>query len=441
MGLVFAANGERRRPDVDAMQADDRKPTGNTHMRKNLRRNRAISTAARLLTGLALTLCLTTLASADDKAAAPKVKAGEIIVKAAPALTTDALRQLADKAGCDYLRSIPYCPGYYVVRLKKYSDAKKRPVAPVEIDADTTSTITALQQTSGILAADPNYVERLHEVRLPLIPFRRPEPPKTSAAKSRATAPSAPTTFTPNDPLYPKQWGMVAVRMPEAWTIQSGARSVVVGMVDSGIDRTHPDFALADGTGSRILAAKNFHDDDGTGANPVDPAAYDDTNGHGTHTAGTVGATTNNSTPTGVTGVAGYNGGNVDIKFKIARVFGTDGSATAEEVYSGFGYLIDENVDVINYSGGGNRVAATSLESTTIARGLAKGITIVVSLGNDSTDQGGNANTKLPGKHRWGDRRLSCQYQQFSFVLLKFRWEGSNRCAGWRFLYQCRTVL
>ena len=133
---------------------------------------------------------------------------------------------------------------------------------------------------------------------------------------------------TPNDPFYNQLWGMNKINAPQAWDVQTGNSSVIVGVIDSGVDWTHPDLIDniwqnmgedADGDGSIFEwngsqwifdpGDENGIDDDGNGyvddfvgwdfhENDNDPY---DICGHGTHVAGTIGAKGNNNT--GVSGV------------------------------------------------------------------------------------------------------------------------------------------
>ncbi|NLB64837.1 MAG: peptidase S8, partial [Fibrobacter sp.] len=92
----------------------------------------------------------------------------------------------------------------------------------------------------------------------------------------------------PNDPYYQEQWNYEQIRLPQAWTVTRGAPWVRVAVLDTGISSSHPDLQdLID-----LTEAYNFYD------NNTD---VNDGNGHGTHVAGTIGATTNNSA--GVAGV------------------------------------------------------------------------------------------------------------------------------------------
>jgi hypothetical protein len=129
------------------------------------------------------------------------------------------------------------------------------------------------------------------------------------------------TTAIPNDTLFPNLWGLLNTTTPNAdihavnaWDISTGGTSTVVGVVDTGIDYTHPDlaanvwsaptqFTITIGTrsltcpaGSHGFNAIAFSQmNDVAACNPMDD------NNHGTHTAGTIGAVGNNSA--GVTGI------------------------------------------------------------------------------------------------------------------------------------------
>ena len=49
------------------------------------------------------------------------------------------------------------------------------------------------------------------------------------------------STLVPNDPLYNQQWYLPKIKAPEAWDINQGSPSIVVGIDDTGVDWDHPD--------------------------------------------------------------------------------------------------------------------------------------------------------------------------------------------------------
>jgi lantibiotic leader peptide-processing serine protease len=89
------------------------------------------------------------------------------------------------------------------------------------------------------------------------------------------------------------QWDMRQIHAPEAHAITGGSPAVVVGDIDTGLDKDHPDL-LQNIDFTRSASCES-------GAPDQNPAAWDDRNGHGTHTAGTVAAASNGI---GIVGVA-----------------------------------------------------------------------------------------------------------------------------------------
>jgi subtilisin family serine protease len=98
--------------------------------------------------------------------------------------------------------------------------------------------------------------------------------------------PNAPATDA--DTLSGLQWDMRQIHAFEAHAITGGSPAVVVGDIDTGLDKDHPDLI------PNIDFAKSVSCESGS---PVSsPAAWDDHNGHGTHTAGTIAAARDEST-------------------------------------------------------------------------------------------------------------------------------------------------
>ncbi|MEM2669050.1 MAG: S8 family serine peptidase, partial [Candidatus Bathyarchaeia archaeon] len=86
-------------------------------------------------------------------------------------------------------------------------------------------------------------------------------------------------SLTPNDPYYSRQWHLPAIGAPGAWNISTGSSDVVIAVLDSGVDPSHPDLA------GKLLSGWNFYDNN---------ADTSDVYGHGTKVAGAAAAIANN---------------------------------------------------------------------------------------------------------------------------------------------------
>ncbi|MFN0130656.1 MAG: S8 family serine peptidase [Verrucomicrobiales bacterium] len=158
----------------------------------------------------------------------------------------------------------------------------------------------------------------------------------------------------PNDPQYPQLWSMPKISAPAAWDLTTGTTSVIVGVVDSGIDVNHPDLAANIWTNPAEVPNDGL-DNDGNGY-VDDVRGWDWWNGdntvfdageisHGTHVAGTIGAAGGNGT-----GIAGLNwqARIIPLKF-IGPEFGFNSGAIAA-----IEYAAAQGVKVLNGSFGSN---------------------------------------------------------------------------------------
>lgn len=178
-------------------------------------------------------------------------------------------------------------------------------------------------------------------------------------------------TASPNDPMFDEMWslGLAAadgqssgIGTPRVWNLTTGSSNVTVAVVDTGIDRAHPDLAPNMYTNSAEIAG-NGADDDGNGL-VDDTRGWDfvsddndpnDENGHGTHVAGTIGARGNNAN--GVTGVSW------DVRLMPLRVLDAAGSGWTSDVASAFAYAGRKGVDVVNASLAGTSASVAVLEA------------------------------------------------------------------------------
>jgi subtilisin family serine protease len=144
------------------------------------------------------------------------------------------------------------------------------------------------------------------------------------------------------DPVEGLQWDMEMIRAPQAHNFQAGARSVDVGVLDSGIDGHHPDF-IVDGKGSNVDCARGRNSvsflPSGPGVGNPDPCV--DNQFHGTHVAGTIAAQANGI---GVVGVA------PNVTLVPVKVCDASGFCYVSGVVDGLTYAGDIKLDVINMS-------------------------------------------------------------------------------------------
>jgi lantibiotic leader peptide-processing serine protease len=156
-----------------------------------------------------------------------------------------------------------------------------------------------------------------------------------SAAESvPGDLPNAPATDA--DTFSALQWNMRKIQAPEAHAITGGSPSVVVGLIDTGLDATHPDL---DGN----VDAANSVSCVG-GVPNQSPAAWDDDSGHGTHVAGVIAAESNS---VGIVGVAPH----VKIAaIKASQRVGTRDIFRPEAVVCALMWAGSRHLDVANNS-------------------------------------------------------------------------------------------
>ena len=165
---------------------------------------------------------------------------------------------------------------------------------------------------------------------------------------------------------------------PEAWDLNTGSKDILVGVIDTGIDRNHEDLKANMWTNPNEIAS-NGKDDDGNGYID-DTYGWDfynndnnphDDDSHGTHCAGTIGGVGNNGK--GVAGVC-WNVSMVGIKF-----LGNDGGYLSDAIKS-ITYATKIGVHLTSNSWGGGGYSSTLKKA--IDEANQKGIGFVAAAGN-----------------------------------------------------------
>jgi hypothetical protein len=205
--------------------------------------------------------------------------------------------------------------------------------------------------------------------------------------------------IVPNDPYFNQQWSLrntgqtggtsgADIQAPQAWSITKGSSNVVVAVIDSGVDYTHPDLASQIWRSPSAYSVTRSQGDVFTC--PAGAHGFDAVNGtctpmddlgHGTHVSGTIGAATNNSA--GVAGIA-WNVQIVACKFLNSQGFGdTSGAITCLDMVKS---LKDSGVNIVasNNSWGGE--AFSQALSDAIEANAQSGILFIAAAGNDFQD-------------------------------------------------------
>jgi subtilisin family serine protease len=171
------------------------------------------------------------------------------------------------------------------------------------------SAIAALRLQNDVVSAEPNFIRQI--------------------------------VLSANDPYWSDGtlWGLKKIQADAAWNLSTGSATVVVADLDTGINYNHPDLAANVWRNPGEIAGNGVDDDHNgyvddvfgidTANNDRDPM---DDHGHGTHTAGTIGAVGNNGI--GVVGV------NWNVKILPCKFLRADGSGTDAAAIECFNYIV-----------------------------------------------------------------------------------------------------
>jgi len=285
-------------------------------------------------------------------------------------------------------------------RVEDEIESVKGLVAIDDLDnADTKKVAAQYAQMSDFVA----YAEPVFEVKL--------DDPVTNSPQDLLLRENDANTVLPNDPMFKDQWALNNVGQNggkakadlnalNAWLKTQGSSDVVVAVLDSGVDYTHPD--LVANMWIRPDNIPQYRDDElGTfndlhGFNAADNQSDPmDDNGHGTHCAGIIGAEGDNDE-----GIAGINW---KVEIMPLKFMGRGGFGTTKDAIEAINYAIERkragvNVKVINASWG-STMYSKALEDAIRAAG-EEGILFVAAAGNNSTNNDKQphypSNYKLP---------------------------------------------
>jgi serine protease len=246
--------------------------------------------------------------------------------------------------------------------LKPIFPAHARPTSPGGVDltrfyrfhyrdgSDPRNVTKALQSTGAIEYAEPHYIRYVD--------------------------------FVPNDTYYGQQWHLSKIQADKAWDITKGDSSVIIGIVDTGVEWYHPDLWRNIWHNPHPTMSPpdtigwDFGGSDGTPDNNPDEDAPD----HGTATAGLASAVTNNNA--GVAGV-GFKCKIMAVKISQNNVRTTGGVPIILYGFEGIVYAADNGASVINTSWGG--AGYSQYEQEVIDYATSKGALVVASAGNNGS--------------------------------------------------------
>jgi len=190
-----------------------------------------------------------------------------------------------------------------------------------------------------------------------------------------------------------KNWGLVNtgaksdIGAVDAWKIEEGNRSIVVAVIDTGIDPKHKSLSgniWRDPKNKKMdIYGWNFVLNQ---PNPVDE------HGHGTHVAGIIGALLDPQT--GVSGVA-HRVSIMPVKYYSDK---NSGAVNLDNTINAINWAIDHGANIINYSGGGPEFSEK--EYLAIARAESLGITFIAAAGNENQDTDIKANSYYPSSYK-----------------------------------------
>ncbi|HKQ98885.1 MAG TPA: S8 family serine peptidase, partial [Candidatus Polarisedimenticolia bacterium] len=226
----------------------------------------------------------------------------------------------------------------------------------------TEEALTRLRTDPHVQYAEPNYL--LHTTRVPS---------DTRFAEQYALRNTGQLGGTPG----------ADISATSAWDVSTGSPAVVVAVIDTGVDYTHPDLAANIYINDGEIAGNNL-DDDGNGFvddvrgwdfvnhdnDPIDDA------GHGTHVAGTIGAVSDNGA--GVAGVAWQ------VRLMPIKFLGAGGSGTTADAISSIDYATLMGVDIMSNSWGGGGFSQAMLDAIRDANDAD--ILFVAAAGNNGTN-------------------------------------------------------
>ena len=232
--------------------------------------------------------------------------------------------------------------------------------------------LRVLESSPAVGWAEPNYPLQIDPLEA--------RPPLPVPIETRRASPF------PDDPYYLSYASRYLARLgvEEAWSLTEGDPRVVVAVVDTGVDCSHPDLAGRcwvnedEIPGNGVDDDHNGYVDDHAGWNfVVENGDTQDVHHHGTHVAGILAADINNGE--GIAGIAGKT------TIMPLVVFAPNGTGTYYDLIRAILYAVDNGARVINLSLGATTYSRG--EALAVAYAHRKGAVLVAAAGNNGFDR------------------------------------------------------
>jgi thermitase len=165
-------------------------------------------------------------------------------------------------------------------------------------------------------------------------------------------------SFSPNDYYWPNQWGPRKIEADWAWNTTLGSHDILVAVSDTGIDYTHPDLAA-----NYVPLGYDWVNNDN---DPLDDF------GHGTHCAGIIASTINNTI--GVAGLA-------QVRIMAEKALDEDGGGYADDLANSITHAANAGADIISMSWGGSMYSYLIHDAIKSAHDT--GVLLVAAAGNE----------------------------------------------------------
>ena len=263
----------------------------------------------------------------------PRYAADRVLVRFKPAVADAYAEGLLRSYGFSSVRKIPRI-GVYSVRTSP--------------GASVAETLAMLRRNADIQQARPDYRTRLADT-----------PNDTFFVRYQYNLRNRGGVLDIGPGIQPQTTAGADIKATTAWDSAKGDPEVIIAILDSGVDMTHPDL-----TAKVVSPGHDFANDD-------DDATDD--HWHGTHVAGVAAADTNNAE--GIAGVAR------NCKILPVKVAGADGTGFYSWIIEGIIWAADQGADVINLSMGGDFDDPFLEDACKYA--FDRGVVVVASAGND----------------------------------------------------------